>query len=57
MKSTEGEPDDVWYKDETNEFQEQLKAYEHIVRTSSTLVSSDRTIDIRDLIDCLVLVE
>ena len=34
MKSTEGEPEDVWYKDETNEFQEQLKAYEHIVRTS-----------------------
>jgi hypothetical protein len=31
MKKTEGEPDEVWYKDESNEFQEQLRAYEHMV--------------------------
>ena len=31
MRSTEHEPDEVWYKDESNEFQEQLKAYEHMV--------------------------
>jgi hypothetical protein len=31
LKNTEGEPEEVWYKDETSEFQEQLKAYEHMV--------------------------
>ena len=36
MKATDGEPEEVWYKDETNEFQEQLKAYEHMVRHCHT---------------------